>query len=261
MGDSRYFVPALARGLEILTSFSEEQPSLRLIDLARRLKLGRSSVYRLVYTLTDLGYLDFDEQTKRYSPSARVLTLAANTAAGMALSTAALPHLKALARRFNETASLGTLVGQHVIFLQRIESQQILTTRFQIGSRIPVYCTSLGKTLLAHLPPHRARTILDALELAPMGPNTITDVDVLLKELDQIRAQGYAINDEELTAGLHSAAAPVKSARGEIVAAVDLSALVARITRDQLVEEIAPAVMQTADHISAALKSVQANEV
>ncbi|MFZ5917704.1 MAG: IclR family transcriptional regulator [Chloroflexota bacterium] len=253
MQDERYFVPSLARGLEILSSFSATGPSLTLSDLARRLGMGRSSVYRLAHTLTQLGYLEFDENTKHYSPSAKVLTLAADTAAGMALSTAALPHLKELARQFDETASLGILVGQHVVFVQRIESQQILTTRFQIGSRLPVYCTSLGKTLLAFLPPEEARDLLSTLDLVPMGPNTITDVEALLDNLAQIRASGFGLNDQELTVGLHSVAAPVRSASGQVIAAVDVSTLVARIPHERLIGEVAVAVIKAADRISTAL--------
>lgn len=187
MRDERYFVPSLARGLEILFSFSETEPSLTLSELARRLGLGRSSVYRLAYTLTQLGYLEFDEDNKRYTPTAKVLTLAANASASMALSTVALPHLKDLARQFDETVSLGTLIGHHVVLVQRIQSHQILTTRFQVGSRLPAYCSSLGKTILAYLEPEEARSILSSSDLVPLGPNTITDVDELLNNLAQIR--------------------------------------------------------------------------
>jgi PcaR/PcaU/PobR family beta-ketoadipate pathway transcriptional regulator len=253
MQDKRYFVPSLARGLEILSSFSEEEPALGLSDLAQRLGLGRSSVYRLVYTLSQLGYLEFDTQTKQYTPSAKVLTLAANAIAGTTLSTAALPHLKDLARRFDETASLGVLVGHQVIFVQRIESHHILTTRFQVGSRLPTYCSSLGKTILAYLSPEEIRNILTTIDLSPIGPNTITDVDKLLHDLAQIRERGFGFNDEELTAGLHSVAAPIRSDKGEVIAAVDVSTLIARIPRQRLITEVAQAVMETANRISEAL--------
>jgi len=249
----RYFVPSLARGLEILSSFSEAKPSLSLSDLARRLGLGRSSVYRLVHTLTQLGYLELNGDTKRYTPTAKILTLAANASTSMALSAAALPHLKELARQFDETVSLGTLVGRQVIFVQRIESQQILTTRFHAGSRLPAHCSSLGKTILAYLPPQEARAILSSIDLVSLGPNTITDLDELLDNLAQIRERGFGINDEELTAGLHSVAAPVRSASGQVIAAVDVSTLIVRIPRERLVTKVAQAVMETADRISEAL--------
>jgi IclR family pca regulon transcriptional regulator len=255
MRDEKYFVPSLARGLEILSTFSQEEPSLGLSELARRLGLGRSSVYRLVHTLTRLGYLEFDEKTKRYAPSAKILSLAANTATSMTLSTVALPHLKDLARRFDETVSLGTLVGHRVILVQRIESQQILTTRFQVGSQLPVHCTSLGKTLLAHLLPDEARAILESVELVPIGPKTVTDIRELLQDLARIRERGFGLNDEELTAGLHSVAAPISSAHGHVIAAIDVSTLVVRIPHQRLVTEVAQAVMQAAACISTALET------
>ena len=253
--DERYYVPSLARGLEILASFSETEPALSLSDLARRLGLSRSSVYRLVYTLTQLGYLEFDEVAKRYAPSAKVLTLAVNAATSMTLSAAALSHLKGLARQFNETVSLGTLVGHQVVLVQRIESQQILATRFQVGSRLPIYCTSLGKTILAYLSTDEAEAIISSVDLVSMGPKTITDVEALRYDLAQIRERGFGINDEELAAGLRSVAAPVRSPQGSVIAAVDLSALVVRISYEQLVTEVARAVKQTADRISAELKT------
>jgi DNA-binding IclR family transcriptional regulator len=250
--DARYFVPALARGLEILSCFTVRESALPVSDLAARLGLERGSVYRLAYTLTQLGYLEFDENTKRYSPSTKVLTLAANATSGMALTSAALPHLKELSARFNETVSLATLIGNQAVIVHRIESAQILTARFQLWSSLPVYCSSLGKTLLAYLPPEDAKKILASVEFVRLTPRTMTSISKLLQNFAEIRNCGYGLNDEEMTPGLIAAAAPIWQ-DAKVIGVVDLSTLLSRIPREQVLSQVAPAVVQTANLISNAL--------
>jgi IclR family transcriptional regulator, pca regulon regulatory protein len=251
--DERYYVEALARGLDILEAFSESQTSLSLTEIAAAAGLGKSTAFRFVYTLEELGYLARDPETKRYRPGLKVLRLGFTALNSLGLRQIAQPHLKALSARCGETTNMTIRDGAEVVYIARNRTQQIVGINLSIGSRLPGYCTSMGKAQLIDLRVDELRDLLGDGPYPQRGPNTLTSLEALLAELEKVRQQGYAVNDEELAAGLRSVAAPIRDCDGEIVAAINISVPSARISRRQLEEGFAPMVRDTAQEICLAL--------
>jgi IclR family pca regulon transcriptional regulator len=143
--------------------------------------------------------------------------------------------------------------GAEVVYIARNKTRQIISINLQVGSRLPVYCTSMGKAQLIDQSQSELRALLGKEPYPTLGPNSITTLDGLVAELDRVRQQGYAINDEELAVGLRSTAAPLRNAEGKIVAAINVSVPSARVSREELEADLAPLVRRTAQEISQAL--------
>jgi IclR family pca regulon transcriptional regulator len=251
--NARYYIEALGRGLRVLEAFTEEEPSLTLTEIATIVGLDKSTVFRFAYTLEKLGYLIRDPETKRYRPGLRVLRLGFTTLNSLGLREIAHPYLKALSDRTGETANMTIRDGGEVVYVARYSTRQIVGINLHVGSRLPAYCTSMGKAQLVDLSRAELGGILGEDPYPSKGPNTLTTLDALVTELEKVRQQGYAINDEELAAGLRSAAAPIRDCDGEIVAAINVSVPSARVSRLALETELAPLVKATAQKICLAL--------
>jgi IclR family pca regulon transcriptional regulator len=251
--NSRYFIEALERGLQILEVFSEESHSLTLTEIGALVGLNKSTAFRFVYTLENLGYLERDPGTKRYRPGLKVLRLGFAALNNLEMVQIAQPYLKALSAECGETTNMTVRDGEDIVYVARNKNRQIVSVDLQLGSRLPVHCTSMGKAQLIDLSRQELSDLLGEGPYRKVGPNTITTLDALLAEIEKVRQQGYAINDEELADGLRSVAAPVRRRNGEIVAAVNISVLGARVSRQDLEEVLAPMVVNTAREISLAL--------
>jgi IclR family pca regulon transcriptional regulator len=251
--DTRYYVAALGRGLRILEAFGDEAPTLSLTEISSAVGLDKSTVFRSVYTLEALGYLARDPQTKRYRPGLNVLRLGFAALNSMGLRPTAQPYLEALSAESGETTNMTVRDGAEVVYVARYKTSQIVSINLQLGSRLPVYCTSMGKAQLIDLSRDEVRSLLGEGPYPALGPNTITDLDGLTRELDRVRQQGYAINDEELAAGLRSVAAALRDSEGHIVAAINISVPSARVSRSELEKRLAPLVKATAHDICLAL--------
>jgi IclR family pca regulon transcriptional regulator len=253
MSEKKYYIKSLGRGLQILEVFSTASPSLSLTEIVSAVDLDKSTAFRFVYTLEKLGYLERDPETKRYRPGLRVLRLGFAVLNSLEVAQIAQPYLKALSAECGETTNMTVRDGKEIVYVARNKTRQIISVNLQPGSRLPVYCTSMGKAQLIDLP---RRELYDLLGTGPyprVGPNTITTLNGLVAELDKVRQQGYAINDEELTAGLRSVAAPIRNHNSEIVAAVNISIPSARVSRQEVEDVLAHQVMNTAHEISLAL--------
>jgi IclR family pca regulon transcriptional regulator len=251
--ESRYYIESLARGLQILEAFSVESPSLSLTEISLIVGLGKSTVFRFVYTLEKLGYLTRDPETKRYHPGLKVLRLGFTALNSMGLPQIAQPHLKALSAESGETTNMTIRDGDQVVYVARNKTQQIVGINLSVGSRLPVYCTSMGKAQLIDMSRDELCALLGEGPYPALGPNTITSLDALVVELDRVRQQGYSINNEELAAGLRSVAAPIRDCDSEIVAAINISVPSARVSRQELETVLAPMVRGTAREICLAL--------
>ncbi len=249
----RYGIEALTRGLEILALFSSESPSLSLTEIVAALELNKSTAFRVLSTLEVSGYLERDPATRRYRPGLKVLQLGFTALNGLEVGQVARPYLERLAQRVDETASLGVLDGMRVMYVDRIRNRAIVGVVIGIGSHVPAHCTSLGKVLLADLPPDDLNRRLADADLPAFTSHTITDHQGLLSELTLVRLRGYATSDEELAVGLRAVAAPIRNATQNAVAAINVSGPVTSISRERLKAEIVPAVVKTAAQISLAL--------
>jgi IclR family transcriptional regulator, pca regulon regulatory protein len=224
---STSFSQSLERGLMILSSFSETRPVLGIADLGRAVGLNKSTTYRYVATLAKLGYVQQDPETKKYSLGPKVVDLGFAAINSMEITRIAAPYLQALSDETGYTVSMAVLDGPDIVYVERRRSGRAATfamaLNLHVGSRLPAYCTSMGKVLLAHREPGALRALLDRTDFARRGPKTITNREQLTATLARVRHTGIAVNDEELAAGLRSVAAPVRDRTGTVVAAVNIA--------------------------------------
>ena len=246
---------SLERGLAILSAFGSDRSTIGVSELSRELGLSRSTTHRYIATLTALGYLQQDAETKRYRLGPRVLDLGFAAINSMDIRDISLPHLQALTDATGFTANMAVLDGSDVVYIERCRTsrsgQREIDLNLHVGSRLPAYCTAMGKALLAFVPAERLEGILDRVELVARGPNTITNRDALLAELARVRELDLAVNNEELAYGLRSIAAPIRSRSGEVVAALNLAVHQTMVSMDDLIDRFGPAVKRTAAAISA----------
>jgi IclR family transcriptional regulator, pca regulon regulatory protein len=247
---------SLERGLAILGCFTAERPVLGIAEIADELGMRRSTTHRYVTTLVALGYLK-QGAARKYRLGLRVTDLGMSALNATELREKAHPYLEELRQRTSYTVSLAVLDGPEIVYVDLALSlrreQSKIDLGLQPGSRLPAHCTAMGKLLLANLPEEEQRELLASMKLTKCGPNTITSKKALRDELDEIREESFAVNDEELAPALHSIAAPVRNEAREVVAAVNLSADTSMISLADLVDALGPHLVSTADRISARL--------
>ena len=200
-----------------------------------------------------MGFLERDHVTRSYRPSLKVLELGFTALNSLELVQIAQPQLKSLSNAIGATTNMAVRDGSDMIYIARNLTQQIMKVNLYLGSHLPVYCTSMGKALLIDLSRQELADLLGEGPYRKMGPNTITNLDDLMVELDKIRQQGYAINNEELAYGLRSVGAPVFNYEGKVIAAINVSVAGSIFSREELEERLVPKVMETANQISASL--------
>ena len=246
---------SLERGLAILSSFSSARPLLGVSELSRDVGLSRSTTHRYVATLTALGYLQQDAATRRYRLGPRVLDLGFSAINSMELREISVPHLQQLSDETGYTVNMAVLDRTDIVYIERCrssrEGQREIDLNLHVGSRLPAYCTSLGKVLLADLDPQELEAVLGTVQLAKRGPNTLTQRAALVAELDRVRKSGLAVNNEELAYGLRSIAAPIRSKSGGAVAGINLAVHRTMVSLDEMVARLAPPLKRTAAEISA----------
>lgn len=255
MGRPATHSQSLERGLAILSSFEPERQLLGISDLARTVGLKRSTTHRYVGTLTALGYLRQDGATRKYVLGPRVLDLGFSALNSMQLPALARPHLQQLSDETGHTVNMAILDTTEIVYVERVRSsragQAEIDLDLHVGSRLPAYCTSMGKVLLAYLPPHERDRLLDELRLTRRGPNTVTRRAALVAELDRVREAGLAVNNEELAYGLRSIAVPVRGRSGEVEAAINLAVHRTMVSLENLIVRLGPMLKRTAAEISA----------
>jgi IclR family pca regulon transcriptional regulator len=247
---------SLERGLAILGCFTPKRPVLGIADIADDLGMSRSTTHRYVITLVALGYLE-QGASRKYRLGLRVTDLGMSALNSTGLREHAHPYLEELRQRTSYTTSLGVLDGTDVLFVDRVRSfrRGVDETGLDLhtGSRLPAYCTAMGKLLLANLPESEQREPITQMKLTKRGPNTITGKRALMDELDEIQSAGFAVDDQELAPEIYAIAVPVRNEARDVVAAVGLAAHSSMISLEELVDALAPHVVSTADRISARL--------
>jgi IclR family pca regulon transcriptional regulator len=247
---------SLERGLAILGCFTPSRPVLGIADIADELGMSRSTTHRYVITLVALGYLE-QGASRKYRLGLRVTDLGMSALNSTGLREHARPYLEELRQRTSYTTSLGVLDGTEVLYVDRARSfrrgQSQIDLGLQPGSRVPAYCTAMGKLLLAYLPDSQQRDVLGETKPSKRGPHTITSKKGLRAELEKVRDAGFAVDDEELAAGLYAIAAPVRNEGRDVVAAVNLAAHSSMIALEELTDALGPHLVSTADRISARL--------
>jgi IclR family pca regulon transcriptional regulator len=247
---------SLERGLAILSCFTPKRPVLGIADIADDLGMSRSTTHRYVITLVALGYLE-QGASRKYRLGLRVTDLGMSALNSTGLREHAHPYLDELRQRTSYTASLGALDATDVLFVDRLRSfrhgRGNIDLNIDIGSRLPAYCTAMGKLLLANLPGPEQRELIAQMKLGKRGPNTITSKKALRDELEEIQAEGFAVDDQEFAPELYAIAAPVRNEARDVIAAVGLAAHSSMISLEELVDALGPHLVSTADRISARL--------
>lgn len=248
---------SLERGLALLSAFRTGRPLIGVSELGRDVGLSRSTTHRYVATLAALGYLQQDPDTKKYRLGPRVLDLGFSAINSMELREVAGPHLRELSDATGYTVNMAILDDLDIVYVDRCRSaragQREIDLNLHVGARLPAYCTSLGKVLLAHLPAEERAEHLDRIDFARRGPNTITSRDSLEAELKRVLTMGYAINNEELAYGLRSIAAPVLAHDGKAVGAINLAVHSSMVSSAEIGTTLGPVIKRTAADISARL--------
>jgi IclR family transcriptional regulator, pca regulon regulatory protein len=246
---------SLERGLAILSAFKAATPELGISELARSLGLTRSTSHRYVATLARLGYLQQNPSTRKYRLGPRVIDLGLSAINSMELREISSPHLQRLSDETGHTVNMAILDGVDIVYIERCRSsqqgQREIDLNLHVGSRLPAYCTSMGKVLLAFLPDDEQRERLERIEFVERGPNTLASPELLAAELARVRAAGMAVNNEELAYGLRSMAVPVRGQGGEVVAAINCAVHRTAASIGDLVERLGPTLQRTAADISA----------
>jgi IclR family pca regulon transcriptional regulator len=244
------FVQSLERGLSVIRCFDAENARLTLAEVAQRTGLTRATARRLLLTLDELGYVS--SNGRRFSLTPRVLDIGYAYLSSLNIQQIAQPFLEALSERVNESVSVTVLDGSDIIYVARVPTKRIMTISLGLGSRLPAYCTSMGRVLLAELPPPQLRAIVPE-RLEPRTEHTVRTRAELESVLAGVRRQGWALVDEELEIGLRSLAAPLRDAARRAVAAMNVSTHAGRTTTEEIHEQILPALLDTAHDIGDAL--------
>ena len=248
-----HFVQSLERGLAVIRAFGEEAPEMTLSEVAARAKLTRAAARRFLLTLTDLGYVRTDG--RRFALSPRVLELGYAYLSSLSLPEIAEPHLERLVAEVRESSSVSVLDGDDIVYVARVPTSRIMRVAINVGTRFPAHATSMGRVQLAALPDGDLDAYLARAELRQLTSRTLTEPDALRAELARIRAQGWALVDQELEEGLRSVAAPIRDRSGRVLAAVNVSAHASRASRDTVRKALLPPLLATAQRIEADLRA------
>ena len=252
----RYRIQAIERAVAILNAFSAEESELGVTELAERLGLHKSTVHRFMVNLDAAGLVERNPRTGRYRLGLRIFELGGLVMQRMNLWDEALPFLEGLVRDSGETGHLAVLGGGEAIYIERVEARRALRVPSAIGRGYPAHATNLGKVLLADLSRERVAEIIAERGLAAYTPHTITDPEQLSAELERIRENGYAVDNEEYDEGLRCIGAPVRDHSGRVVAALGIGGPVTRITPER-VDELAGLVIAAAAGLSRRLGAHQ----
>jgi IclR family transcriptional regulator, pca regulon regulatory protein len=245
------FMTSLARGLHVIRAFSGVDRRLTIADVSRATGLTRAVVRRCLYTLRELGYAATDGRTYRLQP--RILNLGYAYLSTAPIPLAAQAVLEELSEQLGEATSVAVLDDGAVVCVARAATRRIMAVTLSVGSRLPAYCTALGRVLLASLPAEQMTQELSKLELVAHTRFTVTSRRRLEEILAQARADGFAINDQELEIGLRSIAVPVRNVVGVTVAAMNVSIQASRISRRELLEKELPALKLAAERLGSQL--------
>jgi IclR family pca regulon transcriptional regulator len=247
----REYVQGLERGLAVILSFSAETPSLTIAQVAERTKLTRAAARRYLKTLEALGYVL--QEADRFSLTPRLLDLGFTYLSTLDVTSVVQPFMEKVTDTLHESCSVSVLENHDVVYIARRAANRIMSINLVVGSRLPAHATSMGKVLLAYLPPDEFERYLDSVEREPLTANTIVDDRALRAALEEVRANGWAVADEESELGVRSAAVPLVGRDGEVRAAINVAAHAARVSLKQLQRDYIPILLEAARGISKAL--------
>lgn len=243
------FIESLARGLEVISAFDPDRPTMSLTEVATAAGLARPTARRILLTLEELGYVRSDDRGFALTP--RVLELGVAYVRSTGLWELARPHMERLVAQTNESCSIAQLDGSDIVYVARVAVPKIVTLAVQIGTRFPALQTSLGKVQLAALSAEEMERVLAHPTRSGLEPRWQPGPAERDSELREVRARGWAVTDEQLAPGIRSVAAPLRDGTGRVIAGINVNAHAAETSIEWLLEHHLPLLLQTAGDISA----------
>lgn len=244
----REFMSTLAKGLKVLASFGEHQPTLTLSEAAALVGLSRAAARRVLRTLTSLGYVV--QHGRKFALAPRVLELGFGFLATQSWIDLVEPHMKALSQAVDESCSAAVLQGVEIVYVARMPAPyRLLSTTLTVGTRLPAFHTSLGRVQLGFLDETELWTRLRSIRLAPYTPSTIVHPSALIERIQSDHEHGFSIVDEELERALRSIAVAIVTRSGRTVGAINVSSNAARMTRVELRERVLPQLIAIRDRV------------
>jgi IclR family pca regulon transcriptional regulator len=245
------YVEGLARGIAILESFDVGHPEMTLSDVARRCGLSPAAARRGLLTLVALGYVG--QRDKRFHLRPKVMSLGSTFYFSARIGEALQPELRSLVETFGDAASIGTLDGADVVYIASVSVQRARRAAAVIGARYPAHATSIGRVLLAGLPPEELDAHLASGGFERLTSKTVCDPCALRAEIANVREEGFSTTVDQLDYGITALAVPIRGADGRWIAGLNTSGYTGMVTPEELVEERLPQLRATASRIGAAI--------
>lgn len=241
------FIQSLAKGLAVIEAFSEDNPQMTLSEVSRRVGLSPGSARRVLRTLHMLGYASV--RGTRFELTPRVLRLGYSYLTSLPVANLVRPRLTELTEVCDANCAVSVLDGADSVFVVRTTAKRTARECVVVGTRFPAHATSAGKVLLAALEPVEVEQLYEGREFDALTQHTITSMDRLQATLEQVRADGWALNDQEALMGHRSITVPVR-VNGEVIAAVGVGAHVGVATMARMIESYLPPLLEAAEDIS-----------
>jgi IclR family pca regulon transcriptional regulator len=245
------FMTSLARGLAVVQAFSDSRKPQTIAQISQKTGIPRAAVRRCLFTLQQLGYVE--AELNNFSLRPKVLTLGYSYLSSTPLTVSSQPYLNAISSDLGESCSLAVLEDGEVLYVARSATSRVMSVALNTGSRLPAYCTSLGRVMLAHLPAAELDAYFAKVKLKAVTDKTVTNQKRLREILVDVRQDGYAVNDEELEVGLRSIAVPVRGASGQVLAALNVGAQATRVSAERMRQEFLPILLRGAQDLSVLL--------
>ncbi|AEC19192.1 IclR family transcriptional regulator [Pusillimonas sp. T7-7] len=249
------FMASLARGLVVIRAFSAERPHMTVSQVSQKTGIPRAAVRRCLYTLCKMEFVDSLEGGM-FGLRPRVLLLGHGYFASSSLRQAAEPILNRLSGPLDESSSVSVLDGDDILYIARAQTKRLMAMHLDVGSRLPAIYTSMGRVLIAALPEQEQEQYLARARYIQYTPHSLVDAKALVQELQQVRAQGFSIIDQELEAGVRSIALPVMGRDGRPKAAMSVGVHAQRVTIHEMKEKILPALQEAVTELTLLSKTI-----
>jgi IclR family pca regulon transcriptional regulator len=247
-GDAN-FMASLARGLAVIQAFSMEKRQQTISQLSIKTGLSRAAVRRCLYTLSKLGFAGSDD-SRHFFLQPRILSLGHSYISSMPLAASAQPVMRHLSEILHESCSIATLDGIDVVYVARVNVTRILSIDLVVGSRLPAFCTSMGRVLLANLPAAELASFFERVQFTSFTERTIVSAEKLRQALRLVLRNGYSLVDQELEVGLRSMAVPIRNPNGKVVAALNVGVHAQRLSVQELQNRFLPQLQVAAQELS-----------
>jgi IclR family pca regulon transcriptional regulator len=248
-GGDPNFMTSLARGLAVIQAFSQRQRELTVSQISAKTGFSRASVRRCLYTLGKLGFAASDD-SRHFHLRPRVLALGHSYISSMPLAAMAQPILENVSHILHESCSIATLDKTEIIYIARANVTRIMSIDLGVGSRLPAFCTSMGRVLMADLPAEKLDAFLARIEFKRYTERSVVNAEKLRQVLRLVQRNGYCIVDQELESGLRSMAVPIRDSAGRVVAALNVGAHAQRVSIQDLQLRFLPQLRAAAQELS-----------